>query len=145
MKETDTQAGAITDRTLFKDVKEMGTKEKWTDYTLESNIIRVRTMNLHRHELNADAIFSTKLIRPFLTLPWHSGLTLPLALCLSPLKSPVGDSLEFACTPVPALFTKFVTCPGEKQRESLGQRIRWNLTEMPAHAHKGACPSQHGL
>ena len=76
MKETATQAGAITDRTLFKDVKEMGTKDKWTDYTLESNIIRVRTMNLHRHELNADAIFSTKLIRPFLTLPWHSGLTL---------------------------------------------------------------------
>lgn len=84
MKETDTQAGAITDRTLFKDVKEMGTREKWTDYTLESNIMRVRTMNLHRHELNADAIFSRKLIRPFLTLPWHSGLTLCpwLSVCL---------------------------------------------------------------
>ena len=49
--------------------------------------------------------------------------------------------MEFACTPVPALFTKLVTCPGEKQRESLGQRIRWNLTEMPAHAPKGRVPS----
>lgn len=76
MKETATQAGAITDRTLFKDVKEMGTKEKWTDYTLESNIMRERTMNLCRHELNANAIYSTKLILPFLTLSWHSGLTL---------------------------------------------------------------------
>lgn len=76
MKETATQAGAITDRTLFKDVKEMGTKDKWTDYTLESNIMRARMMNLHRHKLNANAIFSTKLIWPFLTLPWHSGLTL---------------------------------------------------------------------
>ena len=75
MKETATQAGAITDRKFLKDVKEMGTKEKWTDYTLESNM-RARTMNLHRHELNANAIFSVKLILPFLTLPWHNSLTL---------------------------------------------------------------------
>lgn len=84
MKETVTQAGAITDRKFFKDVKEMGTKEKWTDYTLESNM-RARTLNLCRHELSANAIFSTKFILPFLTLPWHSGLTLiPGSLSLSP-------------------------------------------------------------
>lgn len=112
--------------------------------TLGSKIKTERTRNLSRHKLRANAIFSTNPpSAPPDPAQAQQPRPPPLALCFSSLQSPVRDSLESVGTPVLALFTKLVTCPGEKKREGLGERDRQNPTETLAHVCKGACPQQN--
>ena len=91
------------------------------DRTLESKIMPERMMNLQRHKLNAGSIVSTK-PHPASPDPAPPGTAASPSSPDSLSLFPVGDSLEFACTPVLAFFAKLVTCPGEKQREGLGEK-----------------------